>query len=167
MVLAIGSSAGQAEELATSLRAEGARFAAITQVDGQGVRAVVSNVLAPAQLAPCKVQVSFFGADGSLIGQATKVELRAGESTSLSASNPSKLVRAVASIGDVADPARMCALRTNLEMFDVRTNSTLASVPGESIGREETWASSLLRGTVARKRIRSPIVAAPPPTAAR
>jgi hypothetical protein len=80
-------------------------------VEGQGVRAIVSNVLALANgthLAPCQVQVSFFGADGSLIGKATTVLLKAGESTSVPASNPSKLVRSIVSIGDVVDPAK-CA----------------------------------------------------------
>jgi hypothetical protein len=104
LALAIDSSAGQADELA-------ARFAAMSLVEGQGVRAIVSNVLALANgthHAPCQVQVSFFGADGSLIGKATTVLLKAGESTSVPASNPSKLVRSIVSIGDVVDPAK-CA----------------------------------------------------------
>ena len=73
-------------------RTEGAGFAAMSLTKDQGMRAIVSNVLAPANgthLAPCQVQVRFFGADGSLIGDATTVQLKAGESTSVSASNPS------------------------------------------------------------------------------
>ena len=137
VVLAIGSSAAQAEELAASPRAEGARFAAMSLTDAQGARAIISNVLATANsthLAPCQVQVSFFGADGSLIGNATTVQLKAGESTSVPASHPSKLVRAVVSIGDVVDPAKVCALKTSVEIFDVQTDTTFVSVPGEFIG---------------------------------
>jgi hypothetical protein len=162
LALAIGSAAGQADELA-------ARFAAMSLIDGQGVRAIVSNVLAPANgthLAPCQVQVSFLGADGSPIGKATTVQLKAGESTSVPASNPSKLVRAIVSIGDVVDPAKGCALRTSVEIFDVQTGTTLASVLGESIGRENSGpatTSSLSGGTVSRKKTRWP----PPPTAPR
>jgi hypothetical protein len=44
LALAIGSSAGQADELAASPRAEGARFAAMSLSDGQGLRATISNV---------------------------------------------------------------------------------------------------------------------------
>lgn len=166
LAFAIGSSASQADELSAS---QGARYAAMSLVDGQGARAIVSNVLVPANgahLAPCQVQVSFVGADGSMIGKATMVQLKAGESTSVSASNPSKLVRAIVSIGDVVDPAKICALRTSVEIFDVQTGTTLVSVPGESIGRENSVAttSSLSGVTVSRKKTRSPILAAPPTT---
>jgi hypothetical protein len=195
LALAIGSSAGQANELVASPRAEGARFAAMSLTNDQGVRAIISNVLAPAngaRLAPCPVQVSFFGADGSLIGNATTVQLKAGESTSVPASHPSKLVRAIVSIGDVVDPAKVCTLRTRVEIFDVQTGTTFVSVPGESIagnsecsvsvapalgaarknvsGRENSapiaTSSSLSGGTVPPK-TRSPVLAATPPTASR
>jgi len=194
LALAIGSSAGQADERAASPRAEGARFAAMSLTDAQGVRAIISNVLAPAngtQLAPCQVQVSFFGADGSLIGNATTVQLKAGESTSVPASHPSKLVRAIVSISDVVDPAKVCALRTSLEIFDVQTDTTFVSVPGESGSNSEcsvsvapalgaarknvsgrknsalvATSSSLSGGTVS-PRTRSPVLAASPPTAQR
>ena len=137
LALAIGSSASQAGDLGASPRAEGARFAAVSLTKDQGVRAIISNVLAPANathLAPCQVQVSFFGADGSLIGNATMVKLKAGESTSVVASQPSKLVRAIVSIGDAVDSAKACALRTSVEIFDLQTDTTFVSVPGESIG---------------------------------
>jgi hypothetical protein len=152
LAFAIGSSASQADELSASQ----ARYAAMSLVDGQGARAIVSNVLAPANgahFAPCQVQVSFVGADGSMIGKATMVQLKAGESTSVSASNPSKLVRAIVSIGDVVDPAKICALRTSVEIFDVQTGTTLVSVPGESIGSENSVAttSSLSGVTVSQK----------------
>src|SRR5258708_33418491 len=105
--------------------------------DAQGARAIISNVLATANgthLAPCQVQASFFGADGSLIGNATTVQLKAGEPTSVPASHPSKLVRAVVSIADVVDPAKVCALRPSVARFDVQTDTTFVSVSGELIG---------------------------------
>ena len=193
VVLAIGSSAAQAEELAASPR-EG-RFAAMSLTDAQGARAIISNVLATANgtyLAPCQVQVSFFGADGSLIGNATTVQLKAGESTSVPASHPSKLVRAVVSIGDVVDPAKVCALRTSVEIFDVQTDTTFVSVPGELIGSNSEGSVSVAPALVAARknisgrknsgpvaitssisggtvspRTRSPVLAATPPTASR
>jgi hypothetical protein len=134
LALAIGSF-GQSGALAASARGEAARFAAMSLSSGQGARAIVSNVLAPAngsQFAPCQVQVSFFGADGSLIGKATAAQLKAGESISVPAQNPSKLVRAAVSIGDVVDPAKVCALRTSVEIFDVQTGTTLVSVPSSN-----------------------------------
>jgi hypothetical protein len=149
--LAIGGSAGQAGELAALPRIEGARFAAMSLTKDQGMRAVVSNVVAPANgthLAPCQVQVRFFGADGSLIGDATTVQLKAGESTSVSASNPSKLLRARVNIGDVGDTAKLCLLKTSVEIFDVQTGMTFVSIPGESMdgsSERDLSASSVLR----------------------
>ena len=137
LALVIGSSAGQAEELAASHRTEGARFAAMSLNDHMSLRAIVSNVLAPVngtQLAPCQVQVSFIGADGSLIGDVTTMQLKPGESTSVPASHPSKLMRAIVSIGEVVDSAKVCALRTSVEIFDMQTGVTFVSVPGEPIG---------------------------------
>jgi hypothetical protein len=123
--LATGSSAGAA--MAASPRADGAQFAAMSLTKDQGARAIISNVIAAADvthLAPCQVRVSFFGADGSMIGNTTTVQLKAGESTSVPASQPSKLVRATVSIGDVVDPAEVCALKTSIEIFDVQTGTT-------------------------------------------
>jgi hypothetical protein len=135
--VAIGISAARASEQAASRRTQGTSFGAMSLTKDQGVRAIISNVVAPEDgnhLTPCPVQVSFFGADGSLIGKATAVQLKAGESTSVSASRPPKLVRAVMSIGDVVDPAKACMLRTSLEIFDVQTDTTFVSIPGESVG---------------------------------
>src|ERR1700676_64767 len=164
LALAIGS-LGQSGALAASTRGEGARFAAMSLTSGQGARAIVSNVLAPAngtQLAPCQVQVSFFGADGSLIGKATTVQLKAGESISVPTSNPSNLVRAVVSIGDVVDPAKVCALRTSVEIFDVQTGTTFATVSGESISSNSECSVSVAPafGT-ARKPLSGPRNSAP------
>jgi hypothetical protein len=139
------------------------------------------------------VQVSFFGADGSLIGNATTVQLKAGESISVPASQPSQLVRATVSIGDVVNPGKACELRTRVEIFDVQTDTTFVSVSGESIGsngecslsvapalgaapanvagRENSepiaTTSSLSGGRVSRKDRRSRVVAPTPPTASR
>jgi hypothetical protein len=146
-----------------------ARFAAISLTRDQGVRAIISNVLAPAKvnhLAACQVQVTFFGADGSLIGNATTVQVKAGESTSVSASNPSKLVRAIVSIGDVVDPAKVCVLRTSVEIFDVQTGTTFVSLPGVSMGSNSECSVSVapvLR--TKRKNTRAPVLAATAPTA--
>jgi hypothetical protein len=116
---------------------EGVRFAAMSLTKDQGARVVMSNVLVPengAHLPPCQVQVSFFGADGSPIGAPTTVQLKAGESTSLPAVHPPKLVRAIVSIDDVIDSAKVCTLTTRVEIFDVQTDTTFVSVSGEAIG---------------------------------
>jgi hypothetical protein len=179
LALAGGASSGQADQL--SGRAGTARFAAMSLINGQGARAVISNVLAPANgadFAPCQVQVSFFGPDGSLIGNTTTVPLKAGESTSVPASQPSQLVRATVSIGDVVDPAKVCELRTRVEIFDVQTDTTFVSVPGESIGRNSECSassgrdnfeavattSSLSGGKASRKTRKSPVLATSPST---
>ena len=123
-----------------SPRAEcAAHFAAMSLTNDQGMRAIISNVKEPAygsRVTPCQVQVSFFGPDGLLIGDATTVQLKAGESTSIPASQPSKLVRPVVSIGGVVDPGKSCLLRTRIEIFDVQTGTTFVSVSGDSIGSE-------------------------------
>jgi hypothetical protein len=108
------------------------------------------------------MQVSFFGADGTLIGKATTAQLKAGESISVPAQNPSKLVRAVVSIGDVVDPAKVCVLRTSVEIFDVETGTTFVSVPGESIG-SNTECSVSTTSTIgaARKPVFGPRNSAP------
>ena len=151
LTLAIGN-LGQPGALASSTRGDAARFAAMSLNNGQGARAIVSNVLAPAngtQLAPCQIQVSFFGADGSQIGNVTTAQLRAGESISVPAQNPSKLVRAVVSLGDIVDPAKVCALRTSVEIFDLETGTTFVSVSGEPLGSngECTASRSLAIGS--------------------
>jgi hypothetical protein len=191
LTLAIGCSTGRADQLVTSRGVEGARFAAMSLTKDQSARAIISNVLAPADradLTPCQVRVSFFGADGSLIGDTTTVQLKAGESVSVPAAQPSKLVRATVSIGDVVDPAKVCALRTNLEIFDVQTGTTFVSVPAESecsvsiaplhsaarkniAGRENSppvaISSSPSGRTVSPKTRSSPVLAGTPPTAPR
>jgi hypothetical protein len=154
LTVIVVSSTGNADQLA----AEGARFAAVSLITGQGARAIISNVLAPekgADLAPCQVKVSFFGADGSPIGNATTVQLKAGESTSVSASQPSQLVRATVSVGEAVDPAKSCELRTRVEIFDVQTDTTFVSVPGESIGSNSECSLSFAPAVGAGREIAS------------
>jgi hypothetical protein len=146
LAFAIGCSAGLADQVAISRGVEGARFAAMSLTKDQSARAIISNVLTPAEgsrLTPCQVRVSFFDADGSLIGDATTVQLKAGESILVPAAQPSKLVRATVSISGVVDPAKVCALRTTVEIFDVQTGTTFVSVPGEPIGSNSECSSSI------------------------
>jgi len=193
--LAIGCSTGLADQLVALRRVEDARFAAMSLTKDQSARAIISNVLVPADgadLTPCQVRVSFFGADGSLFGNATTVQLKAGESISVPAAQPSKLVRATVSIGDVVDPAKVCALRTTVEIFDVQTGTTFVSVPGDSIGSNSECSASIAplhsatrknvsgrensapvtissspSGRTVSPKTRSPVLAATPPTAPR
>jgi len=192
LALAVGCSTGLADQLVTSRWVEGIRFAAVSLTKDQSARAIISNVLAPADgadLTPCQVRVSFFGADGSPIGDPTTVQLKAGESISVPAAQPSKLVRATVSIGDVVYPGKVCALRTSFEIFDVQTGTTFVSVPGESIGSNSECSTSVAPlHSAARKNVsgpapvaisssptgrtvspktRSPVLAAAPPTAPR
>jgi hypothetical protein len=156
-------------ELASPRAECAARFAAVSLTNDQGARAIVSNVLVPAdanRVTPCQVQVSFFGADGSLIGNATTLQLKAGESTSVTALRPSNLVRAVVSIGDVVDSAKLCLLRTRIEIFDLQTGTTFVSVSGDSVGSE--CNASVGSGTTRRApKPRSHELATTPPHASR
>jgi hypothetical protein len=136
--LILVSSPGHALTVSCSVQVVG--FAALSITKDQGVRAIVSNVGA----APCPVQVSFFGADGSLIGNATTVQLKAGESTSASASQPPKLVRATVGISDAVDPARICELKASVEIFDVQTDMTFVSLPGESLSSNSECTGSIV-----------------------
>jgi len=138
LALTVGSSTAHAIDVAGSTRAT-AHFAAVSVTESQGVRTIISNVLAApneANASSCPVELRFFGPDGALIGEAKTVELRSGESTSVTAAHASNLVRVMVSVGDVADPAKACAIRTNLEVFDAQTGTTFVSVLGESIGAD-------------------------------
>jgi len=98
--------------------------------------------------------VSFFGADGAPIGDPTTVQLKAGESTSVPAVRPSKLVRAIVSIDDVIDSAKLSALRTRVEIFDVQTDTIFVSVSGEAIGSNNECGVSAARALgAARKNV--------------
>jgi hypothetical protein len=112
----------------------GERFAAVTIVAGEGVRANVANVLdlvgAPA-VPVCPVTVTFFAGDGTPIGSPQSLSLQEGESASVPASSPPPgLVRAVVSISD-ASQAKFCALKNALEIFDAKTGATKLVVPSD------------------------------------
>jgi hypothetical protein len=150
LALAVGGSAAQAIDIPASRSTEGAHFAAVSVTDSQGVRVIISNVLTPtngADLSPCPVQVTFVGGDGSLMGDATTVQLKPGESTSVPTSVPASLVRAIVSIGNVPDSPKLCALRTSLEVFDAQTGTTFISIAGESnVGNGECSAPARVLG---------------------
>jgi hypothetical protein len=118
---------------------KGERFAAVTLSSGQAIRALVSNVRIPASgdsTDPCALTVSFFGADGSLIGGAQTLHLAAGESETVSAGSASGVVRAIVSLAN-DDPKHLCAVKANLEVFDSHTGGTLVLLPGQNcIGAE-------------------------------
>jgi hypothetical protein len=114
---------------------KGERFAAVTLSSGQAIRALVSNVRIPASgdsTDPCALTVSFFGADGSLIGGAQTLQLAAGESETVSAGSASGLVRAIVSLAHKDDPQHLCAVKANLEVFDSHTGGTLFLVAGQN-----------------------------------
>jgi hypothetical protein len=136
LILAVGNSVGRANEIEISSRVHGAYFAAMSLTGDQGMRATVSNVVQPSsdpRLAVCSVQVRFFGADGSLIGDATTVQLKPGESTSVPASNPPKLVRATVTTDELINGSKPCLLKTSIEIFDVQTGMTFVSMTGETL----------------------------------
>jgi hypothetical protein len=118
----------------------GERFAVVTLSSGQAIRTLVSNVRIPASgdsTDPCALTVSFFGADGSLIGGAQTLQLAVGESETVSAGSASGLVRARVSLALKDDPKHLCAVKANLEVFDSHTGGTLFLVEGQNcIGAE-------------------------------
>jgi hypothetical protein len=118
----------------------GETFAAANLSDGQSVRAVVSNVLAPAAgttVTACPVVVQFFRGDGSLVGSPESLSLNPGVSASVpAASSKSAMVRAdFAVLADPSDPTKpgdpngICAIRSAQEVFDVSTGKTISVNP--------------------------------------
>jgi hypothetical protein len=92
--VAVGISVARANEQSASPRTQGTLFAAMSLTKVSFVPLSPMYSLATEDgtyLTPCPIQVEFFGA-GSMIGKATVVQLRAGESTSVLASRPPKLV---------------------------------------------------------------------------
>jgi len=118
----------------------GETFAAANLSAGQSVRAVVSNVLAPAAgttVTACPVVVQFFRGDGSLVGSPESLSLNPGVSASVpAASSKSAMVRAdFAVLADPSDPTKpgdpngICAIRSAQEVFDVSTGKTISVNP--------------------------------------
>jgi hypothetical protein len=136
MILALSASSAMAAPIHG-----GERFAPVSVVIGQGVRVVVANVRIPdagAPTDPCPVVVRFLGADGTLIGAEQAVSLAPGASISVAAAPLSVaggaatlLVRAIVSVAGSSDPGNLCALKSGLEMFDIRTGSTMVTVSGK------------------------------------
>ena len=152
-----GSGVAQAIDLASSLRLEAIRFAAVSLTNSQGARAIVSNVIVRDNVSDlCPVEVSFFDADGAGIGEVINVQLKSGQSASVSASHPVGLVRAIVSVDEGPDTATVCALRASLEVFDTQTGTTFVSISGESPGGNgECGASTVPTLATAPKNNRS------------
>jgi hypothetical protein len=131
----VGCSAGAAAQPAPSLQTEVARFAAVSVSAGQGVRAIISNVIASGKdtdFTPCQLQIRFFGPDGSLIGDPSTVQLRAGESSSIpAAARASGLLRATVSLVGGSETSKFCELRPRVEVFDLQTDTTFLSLAAE------------------------------------
>jgi hypothetical protein len=107
----------------------------VSLTNSQGARAIVSNVIVRDNVSDlCPVEVSFFDADGAGIGEVINVQLKSGQSASVSASHPVGLVRAIVSVDEGPDTATVCALRASLEVFDTQTGTTFVSISGESPG---------------------------------
>ena len=114
---------------------KGERFAAVTLSSGQAIRAVVSNVRISASgdsSDPCALTVSFFAADGSLIGGTQTLHLAAGESETVAAGSASGLVRSIVSLVLNDDPQHLCAVKVNLEVLESHTGGTLFLVAGQN-----------------------------------
>jgi hypothetical protein len=146
---------------AASAQTEVARFAATTVSDGQGARAVISNVSASGtdrDAAPCKVQVRFFGPDGSLVGNAGQLQLRGGMSGSVTATASPPLVRATVSIDGSGDPPSACELKARVEIFDLHTGTTFISVASDAPARatECSVTSSISDRSLWKRKTKTP-----------
>lgn len=145
---------------AASAQTEVARFAATTVSDGQGARAVISNVSASGtdrDAAPCKVQVRFFGPDGSLVGNAGELQLRGGMSGAVTATAAPTLLRATVSIDGSGDAPTACELKARVEIFDLHTGTTFITITADAPDRttECSVTSSISSRRVLKKKIRS------------
>lgn len=148
-----------AAPVAASAQTEVARFAATTVSDGQGARAVISNVSASETdraVAPCKIQVRFFGPDGSLVGDVGELQLKGGMSGSVTAAGAPPLVRATVSVDGSSDASTACELRARVEIFDLHTGTTFISVAEDAPDRAtECNTSSISDRRVSKKKIKS------------
>ena len=113
---------------------KGERFAPVTLASGQSIRAVIANLRIPDpgdSTDPCAVMVSFFGADGSLIGGVQTSQLAPGASESVLADSAAGLVRVIVSLQN-SDAKKLCAVKGNVEVFDSHTGGTLFLLPGQN-----------------------------------
>jgi len=135
-ILALAASAAAAKDQVPI----GGGFPAVNLVQGQGVRAVLSNVLTPkpgSELRECSAQVKFFDADGSRSGSLQTVRLmpKASAAVTRQESEPG-LVRAEVRVteGDTenypaSDSDQVCTIMMTLQVFDLETGRTLLVVP--------------------------------------
>ena len=124
----------------------GERFAPVTLVSGQELRAVISNVRIPnagESTDSCGVLVSFFGSSGSQIGSTQTIQLAPGESDSVTAGSATGMVRVIISIAQKGDPSGLCAVKGNVEVFDSHSGSTLFLLEGASCLGAEPCATPL------------------------
>jgi hypothetical protein len=126
-------------QVSRCLPAVGENFVAVNLFDGEGVRAVVSNVLAPpagTSVAACPVTVTFFNGDGSPVGSAETVNLNPGVSAIVTAKFAPRFVRTNLTLfADPSnptapgDPNNICAIRSSQEVFGVFTGRTISANP--------------------------------------
>lgn len=122
---------------AISARAETevALFAALTISTDQSARVLISNVtLSREELdsSPCRIHVRFFGPDGAQSDEVSGLQLKPGESRSITASHPTNLLRASVGFDDMSNT---CELKARVEVFDLHTGTTFVSVAADqSIG---------------------------------
>jgi hypothetical protein len=133
------------DAVAAPLQAEVAVFAALTVSTDQSARVVISNVTAPddeTNPSPCQMQVKFFGPDGSLADEATTLQLKPGESRSVTVSHPPRLLRASVSMDSNVEISKACELKARVEVFDVQTGTTFVSIAADAPGGHSECASS-------------------------
>jgi len=124
-------------QVSRCLPAVGEDFVAVNLFDGQGVRAVVSNVLAPAAgttVAACPVTVTFFNGEGNPAGSPETVNLNPGVSATVTAKFAPRFVRTdVTLFADPSNPTQpgdpndICAVRSSQEVFEVLTGRTVSA----------------------------------------
>jgi hypothetical protein len=131
---------------AAPAQTEVAIFAALTVSNDQSVRVLISNVTASGEGTNpplCQVQVKFFGSDGTLADDVAALQLKPGESRSVTVSHPANLLRASVGVENDADVSKVCELKARVEVFDVQTGTTFVSMAADpSIGHFECASSS-------------------------
>jgi hypothetical protein len=126
-------------QVSRCLPAVGENFVAVNLIDGEGVRAVVSNVLAPAAgtaVAACPVAVTFLNGEGSPAGSSETVNLNPGVSATVTAKFAPRFVRTSLTLfadpsnpTEPGDPNGICAIRSSQEVFEVFTGRTISANP--------------------------------------
>ena len=135
------------DAVAAPAQTEVAIFAALTVSNEQSVRVLISNVTASGEGTnppPCQVQVKFFGSDGSLADEVAALQLKPGESRSVTVSHPANLLRASVGVENDVDVPKACELKARVEVFDLQTGTTFVSVAADpSVGHFECASPSV------------------------